>query len=264
MKKKLTLILALIICLFAAGCGPALVVDSAGDEPDSNLTDGVCKTVNNDCTLRAAIMEANVSDDISKITFQNITTINPGSALPAITNNNAQIDGAGKVNINGSTIEGNNVIGIEIKDAKNVYIQGVTIRNFNWGIYVHSHAGNAQNNIIGARPTEVGDLTKRNIIIYNTIGIIIDGEQAADNTISGNFIGIGLDGSTPRPNSLAGIQISGGANNNLVGSKSGAGIPFGGNLISGNERARYFVIRRWTESYQRKFHWFQSGRHSES
>lgn len=235
MKKKLTPILALIICLFAAGCGPALVVDSAGDEPDSNLTDGVCKTVNNDCTLRAAIMEANVSDNISRITFQNITTINPGSPLPPITNNNAQIDGAGKVNINGSAIEGNNVIGIEIQDASNVYIQGVTIRNFNWGIYVHSHAGNAKNNIIGARPTEVGDLTKRNIIIYNAIGIIIDGEQAADNTISGNFIGIGLDGSTPRPNSLAGIQISGGANNNLIGSKSGAGIPSGGNLISGNE-----------------------------
>ncbi len=139
MKKTLALILALIICLFAAGCGPALVVDSAGDQPDSNLTDGVCKTVNNDCTLRAAIMEANVSDDISKISFKNITTINPVSPLPPITNNNAQIDGGGNVNINGSAIEGDNVIGIEIKDAKNVYIQGVTISHFYWGISIHSH-----------------------------------------------------------------------------------------------------------------------------
>ena len=234
MKKTLALILALIICLFAAGCGPALVVDSAGDEPDSNLSDGVCKTVNNECTLRAAIMEANTSDDISRISFQNITTINPISPLPPITNNNAQIDGGGNVEINGSAIEGNNVIGIEIQDASNVYIRGVTISHFYWGIYIRSYAGTAKNNIIGARPNEAGDLTKRNIIIYNAIGIIIDGELAADNTISGNFLGIGLDGSTPKPNSLAGIQISGGGNNNLIGSKAGSGIPSGGNLISGN------------------------------
>ena len=234
MKKKLALFLALIICLFAAGCGTALVVDSDGDQPDIDLNDGICKTVNNDCTLRAAIMEANVSDDISEISFQNITTINPISPLPPITINNARIDGGGSVKINGSAIGGNNVIGIEIQDASNVYIQGVTISHFNWGIYINSRDGSAKNNIIGALPAEAGDPKKGNNIIYNSIGIIIDGDQAANNTISGNHIGIDLNGSTPRPNSLASIQISGGANNNLIGSISGSGIFAGGNLISGN------------------------------
>jgi len=234
MKKKLALLISLMICLFAAGCGAALVVDSDGDHPDIDLADGVCKTVNNDCTLRAAIMEANVSDDISEITFQNITTINPISPLPPITINNARIDGGGNVKINGSAIGGNNVIGIEIQDASNIYIQGVTISHFHRGIYIHSHDGTAKNNIIGALPSEAGNLSKGNIIINNVLGIAIYGENASNNSVSGNFIGVDTDGSTPRPNEVAGVQISGSANNNLIGSTSGSGIPSGGNLISGN------------------------------
>lgn len=234
MKKTLLLIVFLFVCITAAGCGPALVVDSAGDEPDSNLTDGICKTVNNDCTLRAAIMEANVSDDISKISFQNITTINPASPLPPITNNNARIDGGGSVTINGQPNNLEDKVGFEIQDASNVYIQGVTIRNFFQGIKIHSNNGNANNNIIGALPAEGGDLTKRNIIIYNTTGVYISGDQSKDNIISGNHIGIDIDGVSPRPNIFTGIYISGGSNNNIIGSKSGSGILSGGNLISGN------------------------------
>lgn len=94
MKKTLIMLVFLFVCLTAAGCGPALVVDSAGDEPDTNLSDGVCKTENNDCTLRAAIMEADLLDDISKITFDNsITQIYPTSVLPPLSAGNTHIDG---------------------------------------------------------------------------------------------------------------------------------------------------------------------------
>ena len=234
MKKKANLFCLLMICFLAAGCGAGIVVDSAGDEPDTNLTDGVCKTANNECTLRAAIMEANVSDDISKITFKNVTTINPVTALPPINTNNARIDGGGAVTINGQPNGLETENGIEIIDASNVYIQGLTIKYFFEGILVHSVNGSAKNNVIGALPSEAGDILKRNVIIYNTHGITIRGPESSDNIISGNHIGIGGNGTTSRPNLFAGILIDSGANNNLIGSKSGSGVSGGGNLVSGN------------------------------
>ena len=179
-------------------------------------------------------MEANVSDDISKITFNNVSTINPATALPPITTNNARIDGAGSVTINGQPNNLETEFGIEIIDASNVYIQGLTIKYFFDGIRVHSLNGNAKNNVIGALPSEAGDLSKRNVIIFNTHGVVIRGQEAIDNIISGNHIGIGGNGSTPRPNH-AGIVIESGANDNLIGSTSGSGFSSGGNIISGND-----------------------------
>lgn len=99
---------------------------------------------------------------------------------------------------------------------------------------IRAKDGSSTNNVIGALPSESGDLTKRNIIINNMVGITINGENASNNTVSGNFIGVDTDGITPRPNEIAGVQISGRANNNLIGSLSGTGISAGGNLISGN------------------------------
>lgn len=242
MKKGYIVLLLICTCLLVSACGSALVVDSAGDEPDSNLSDGVCKTINNDCTLRAAIMEANVSDDISNITFQNVINIIPDTPLPALTENNTRINGEGKVTISGESYvtfsrQHNELglhIGLEILDASNVYIQGMSINNFYWGIFIRAKDGSSTNNVIGALPSESGDLTKRNIIINNMVGITINGENASNNTVSGNFIGVDTDGITPRPNEIAGVQISGRANNNLIGSLSGTGISAGGNLISGN------------------------------
>ena len=81
MKKIIFILILVLISIFGSSCGPALVVNSAGDEPDTDLTDGTFKTINNDCTLRAAILEDNVSDDVSKITFSNVTQINQNRFL---------------------------------------------------------------------------------------------------------------------------------------------------------------------------------------
>ena len=242
MNKAIKFLFLVCICFLGTACGASLVVDSAGDEPDQNLNDGVCKTENNECTLRAAIMEANVSDDISQITFHNVSNINPASALPPITTNNARIDGGGSVVINGQPNGLENESGFEIRDSSNVYIQGLRIKNFFSGIYIHSTDGFAENNMIGTLPSQAGDLAKRNIIINNQIGIIIAGESASKNIISGNHIGVGVDGATPGPNEIAGIQISEGANNNLIGNTSGSGIPAGGNLISGNNGPGIWIL----------------------
>ena len=68
--------------------GTTFTVDSTGDGADSNTSDGVCDDGNSNCTLRAAIQEANRTNG-SFIEF-NISgggtrTIQPASALPTIT-----------------------------------------------------------------------------------------------------------------------------------------------------------------------------------
>ena len=168
MKKTLLLIVFLFVCLTAAGCGPTLVVDSAGDEPDSNLSDGVCKTVNNDCTLRAAIMEANVSDDISKITFDSNLTISPATNLPSLTSNNIQIRGEGQaIILDGSQNTEDPQSGIQILDSHNNIIQGLKIRNFIYGIHTLSDTGEAKNNTIGMSPSSANGPDEHNVLIYN-------------------------------------------------------------------------------------------------
>lgn len=233
MKKKLALLLSIMICLFAAGCGSALVVDSAGDEPDGNLTDGVCKTVNNDCTLRAAIMEANVSDDVSNITFKNVSTIYPTSALPDLSASNTKIDGEGIVALDGSQISEESISGLRIYDSSYNIIQGLIIKNFHYGISVIGINSTAKYNVIGLLDTDPGDGSERNIIINNSVGIMITGSNSFHNTVAGNHIGIKANGSTMGSN-LYGVIISNGASDNLIGTLTGEGILQGWNLISGN------------------------------
>jgi len=236
MKKTLLLIVFLFVCLTAAGCGPALVVDSAGDEPDSNLSDGVCKTVNNDCTLRAAIMEANVSDDISKITFDSNLTIIPSNNLPPLTSNNIQIRGEGQaIILDGSQDTEYPQSGIQILDSHNNIIQGLKIRNFLYGIHILSDAGEAKNNTIGMSPSSTNGSDEHNVLVYNYIGLMIEGQHANNNVVSGNYIGVDSDGVTSKPNEYDGLQIREGAHHNLIGSLTGDTVAEGGNLVSGND-----------------------------
>ena len=235
MKKAQLLIVFLFVCLAAAGCGPAFVVDSAGDEPDSNLNDGVCKTVNNDCTLRAAIMEAEVSDDISKITFDSNLTISPTTNLPPLTSNNTQIRGEGHViALDGSQNTEYPQTGILIQDSQNNIIQGLTIRNFLYGIHILSDTGEANNNTIGMSPSTTSGSDEHNVLVYNYIGLIIEGQHANNNVVSGNYIGVDSDGVTVQQNDYDGLQIREGAHHNLIGSLTGDTVATGGNLISGN------------------------------
>ena len=63
-------------------------VDSTGDGADSDTTDGVCDDGNGECTLRAAIEEANEAERSTikfDISGSGTQTIQPASALPTIT-----------------------------------------------------------------------------------------------------------------------------------------------------------------------------------
>ena len=236
MNKRLVLLIFLAICFLAAGCGASLVVDSVGDEPDADLNDGVCKTVNNDCTLRAAIMEANLSDDISKITFGSSMTISPATDLPPLTSGNTQILGGGKtIILDGSQNSDSPSAGIHILDSHNNTIQGLQIQNFFNGIYIQADEGESKNNIIGMAPTSTSGAGKHNVLVHNSIGLVIEGNLAMENLVSGNYIGVDSDGITPNPNDISGITIRSGANHNLIGSLTGNEVNTGGNLISGND-----------------------------
>lgn len=236
MKKLIKLILIISVCFFGTACATSLVVDSVGDQPDTDLTDGVCKTANNNCTLRAAIMEANVLDDVSKITFKNVTLISPTTALPDMTASNTFIDGEGLVTLNGSQITEESISGLRIYDSSYNKIQGLTIKNFHFGISVMSQHSIAKYNVIGLMDSDPGDGSERNIIINNSVGISISGPSSFNNTIAGNHIGIKLNGATKGPN-MYGVTISNGAHDNLIGTLSGEGIFQGWNLISGNSSA---------------------------
>ena len=53
--RSLTLMGSLLVCLSSSG---QFTVDSTQDGTDSNVGDGVCQTATGECTLRAALQEA--------------------------------------------------------------------------------------------------------------------------------------------------------------------------------------------------------------
>jgi len=112
-----------------------LVVNTTGDEPDADLTDGVCdvdlSTDGNQCTLRAAIQEANKREGEDTITFESsVSAISPQKPLPDITET-VTIDASSQssnVELNGSNA-GKNADGFSIKKG-NLTIKNLTISGF--------------------------------------------------------------------------------------------------------------------------------------
>src|SRR5437867_4411551 len=72
----------------AAPLGLTFVVNSNGDNPDTNPGDEICHTSAGHCTLRAAIEESAEDPGTDAIQFHigtGIKTIKPNSQLPTIT-----------------------------------------------------------------------------------------------------------------------------------------------------------------------------------
>ncbi len=73
MKRRL--FLASLLALSTAANAATFTVNSTQDDSDTTPGDGICSTVNNNCTLRAAIEESNANPGNDKIRF-NISTKN--------------------------------------------------------------------------------------------------------------------------------------------------------------------------------------------
>ena len=230
------------------------VVNSTGDASDTTAGDGVCDTggVNSqgatECTLRAAIEEANGLAGADTITFNIPTsdpgytasplayTIQPGSALPVISQSvvldaTTQPDFAGTpiVVING-TLAGA-VDGLSIS-AELSEIRGFVVQNFgDDGIQVDGTDNTVAGNYVGidvtgslAAGTDDGILVfgdrntiggsnpgDRNVVAGNADdGVSIDGGR--DNTVLGNYVGVDAGGLSPIPNGGDGIALQFGAN----------------------------------------------------
>ena len=250
------------------------VVNRIGDQPDLNLANASCDVSTNagsQCTLRAAIQEANDTPGADTINF-NITTtsktITPATPLPAIAeqltvdgysqpgsseNTKAASSNAILVIILNGLNAGAGSRGLAV-DANGSTIRGLVIQRFDTaGIEVNGNentvAGNfigtdvtgtlARGNSVGVRVTGAANViggtarADRNLISGNSgDGILVSGDDAADNQIWNNFIGTKKSGNSALGNGFNGVTVE-----NAPRTLIGDGLEAGRNVISGNAQA---------------------------
>jgi hypothetical protein len=166
-------------------------------------------------SLRDAINQANANPGQNEIVFnipqaapgfaENVWTIYPITALPAITSGSVKIDGSTQTTNQGDT----NANGPE------VVLSGLNIPDFQNGLTITS----ASNTVKG--------LVFRNFKRY---GVLLSGTGATGNLIEGNYIGTDHTGTQYGSNGLAGITLDNGASGNTIGGDTGESR----NLISAN------------------------------
>lgn len=229
-RNVLSVIWALLLVVGLAGTHPAVVqgagfeVDDSGDTADASPGNGTCADASGDCTLRAAIEEANAWAGADTITFGGAMTITISTVLPTI-NEALTIDASGvwdSLNDQpGVVIDGGGLAapGLHL-NADSCGVYGLHITGFQHAIYVAS----AHNQIGG---TGAG---QRNVLSGNNLyGLWIDQATAQYNQVQNNYIGAAPDGVTAEANQY-GVAIGNGASYNTIGGSTTAE----GNLISGN------------------------------
>ncbi|MGD2027942.1 MAG: right-handed parallel beta-helix repeat-containing protein, partial [Anaerolineales bacterium] len=261
---------ALLVTIVLYGVFPAktvfasdFVVNDTGDAPDDTL-DGICDISPGDgtenCTLRAAIMEANFTGGPDVITFSTAMTINLGSALDAIT---------GSVTIDASSTGGLVIVdgnggafnGLDIQ-AGSVAVRALALIDFD-GNAIHvsggadgviidgNHLGAASNGTADGGVTGFGVrvIDSPNVSITDNLisgndlgGVYVSGADSDGASITGNTVGLNLGGddfleATPTtdqdgirllnvPNAV--IGGSGAAGRNIIAGNYGDGIEVSG------------------------------------
>jgi len=247
------------------------VVNRTGDGGDINLGDNKCDTSTasgRQCTLRAAIQQANSTAGADTITFAISSTskvIAPASPLPPITDQ-LEINGYSQAGASQNTqTTGNNAVLKVVVDGINAgaganglelgftgtLVRGLVIQRFDAaGIFITASkvtvegnfigtnaAGNAKRgNGIGVRATNnqasIGRTfpASRNVISGNDAeGVLVEGADSSFNIVVGNYIGTTKNGAAALGNGGNGLTIS-----YATETRVGSGGPGGGNVISGN------------------------------
>jgi CSLREA domain-containing protein len=235
--------LALALAPIPSALAANFTVNSTGDEPDESAADGICKIAgSNQCTLRAAIMQANASPGADVISFNvGTATIAPLTMLPILDDNETTIRGAGKITLDGGP--GGIGFGLFIANADYNKIQGLTLVNFDTAVVIEGTGDHiAQWNTIGTDGDGNNDSQERNVIHSNTVGVAIIGTStdndfaAFGNTIAGNRIGTNAAGDTAMPNDI-GIQLIDAESNTIGSDGDGVSDTLERNIISGNTHA---------------------------
>jgi hypothetical protein len=185
------------------------VVNRIGDAPDRNLANAVCDVstnTGNQCTLRAAIQEANDTPGADTITFHITSTsktITPATPLPPITGP-VTINGYSQTNAKVNT----NAVG-------NNAVLKIILNGMNAGADVDGLLVQGNDSVI------------RGLIIqrFDGSGIEVTG---ARNVVAGNHIGTNGPGTESRENTT-GVTVRG--SDNVIGGTT----PASRNLISGND-----------------------------
>jgi CSLREA domain-containing protein len=107
----------LLLTALPSPAGAQFTVNDTGDDPDANVGNGVCATIDGKCTLRAAIQELNASGVTSTIQFSigsgvpvilvGTSFLVPGEPLPPITRPvtiNGNTGGATRVALDGTAV----------------------------------------------------------------------------------------------------------------------------------------------------------------
>ncbi len=228
-----------------------LQVNSTGDDDDADPNDNMCFTGNivdggNECTLRAAIQEANARAGQDTITFdipgEGVPKIQPATPLPEVTDpvfiDGATQPGGGKVELNGAGI-GADGDGLVITAGAST-VKGFVINGFpEMGIILKTGDGNTVEgsyvgtNAAGDGPmgNDVGiwiensaqNVIRNNVISGNGHGVII-GDGSASNRVEDNTIGTDVSGALAVPNGENGVTIFSFLSENSIKN----------NIISGN------------------------------
>lgn len=264
---------------FPAPCSPVpvdvrfgFVVTSTGDEPDADPNDGVCDTdpltPGDQCTLRAAIEQANATPGEDTIEFAidgaPPAVIAPQVALPEITDPlvidaTTQPGYAGKPVV---ALVGDNARGVDglVITAGDSIVRGLTIvGSFSDGVVLRGKGGSlVEGNFVGVDPgagvfvgygrgividssndNVIGGTSEaaRNIVSGNANNGIRIEEGSSGNVVEGNYVGTNADGTDAIANGAGGIVIIDSPGNFIGGAE---GTTFPGpctgacNLISGN------------------------------
>jgi len=216
MKNKILLLTLLAFFLTVSARAVPFTVNSTLDTADANIGNGVCSDGGGNCTLRAAIQEANFTSAADTIGFAilpfdgSVKTITPTSALPDITQT-VTIDGYTQSgsSVNTAVLTDNAVILIELNGAN----AGATVDGLR---LVASASGSTVRGLVINRFTRTG------ISLF----------ESDNNIISGNFIGTDATGLIDLGNASVGVngEFGSNANSNLIGGTT----PAARNIISGN------------------------------
>jgi CSLREA domain-containing protein len=238
----LAAVLMLLLAAQPALAVNTLVVNRTGDEsePIADRGNGVCDaisaTAGNQCSLRAAIQEANVLANVGgpdEIKFnipgdtKKVKTIKPASELPALTQ---------AVTIDGYTQPGSK---------KNTRLTGA----INAVPKVQLDGSEANIDADGLIIQGASDITIRGLVInrFDRSGIFLTSTDGSDNNhIEGNFIGTNAAGTAALGNGSAGVEINGLNDGNMVGGN----LAEQRNLISGNEGDGVFAGTDGTDTIQ--------------